>query len=148
MIHYAVFRHFKICHFHICITSMLQTGLSSPIRSPYHTERWLPYLPVATCNILRKPRSPSSVMTLHHHHIPEDPKLHQHCCGDPRTAQVSTPTLHASQIKGKMPLYGTKHIGEAEVWLHSFFNILNTKRNLLYIKSQFVPRSKHFPPRL
>ena len=28
------------------------------------------------------------------------------------------------------------------------FNILNTKRNLLYIRNQSIPRSKHFPPRL
>jgi hypothetical protein len=27
-------------------------------------------------------------------------------------------------------------------------NLLKTKRNLLYIRSQFVPRSKQFPPRL
>ena len=27
-------------------------------------------------------------------------------------------------------------------------NLLKTKRNLLYIRSQFVPRCKHFPPRL
>ena len=27
-------------------------------------------------------------------------------------------------------------------------NLLKTKRNLLYIRNQFVPRSKHFPPRL
>ena len=27
-------------------------------------------------------------------------------------------------------------------------NFLKTKRNLLYIRNQFVPRSKHFPPRL
>jgi len=27
-------------------------------------------------------------------------------------------------------------------------NLLKTKRNLLYIRSQSVPRSKHFPPRL
>ena len=26
------------------------------------------------------------------------------------------------------------------------FNLLKTKRNLLYIRSQSVPRSKHFPP--
>ena len=30
----------------------------------------------------------------------------------------------------------------------SFFNPLNTNRWLLYLKTQFVPRSKHFPPRL
>jgi hypothetical protein len=34
----------------------------------------------------------------------------------------------------------TLHIG--------LFNLLNTKRNLLYISNQSVPRSKHFPPRL
>jgi len=27
-------------------------------------------------------------------------------------------------------------------------NPLQTKRGLLYLKTQFVPRSKHFPPRL
>ena len=27
-------------------------------------------------------------------------------------------------------------------------NLLKTKRDLLYLKIQFVPRSKHFPPRL
>jgi len=27
-------------------------------------------------------------------------------------------------------------------------NLLKTKRNLLYIKNQSVPRSKHIPPRL
>ena len=28
------------------------------------------------------------------------------------------------------------------------FNLLKTKRNLLCIRNQFVPHSKHFPPRL
>ena len=27
-------------------------------------------------------------------------------------------------------------------------NLLKTKRNLLYIRNQSVPRSKHFPPQL
>jgi len=27
-------------------------------------------------------------------------------------------------------------------------NVLKTKRNLLYIRNQSVPRCKHFPPRL
>ena len=27
-------------------------------------------------------------------------------------------------------------------------NLLKTKRNQLYLKTQFVPRSKHFPPQL
>jgi hypothetical protein len=29
-----------------------------------------------------------------------------------------------------------------------YFNILKTKRRLLYVKTQFVPRSKHFSSRL
>ena len=29
-----------------------------------------------------------------------------------------------------------------------YINLLKTKCNLLYIKNQFVPRCKHFPPRL
>jgi hypothetical protein len=32
--------------------------------------------------------------------------------------------------------------------MHQQFNLLKTKRNLLYIRSQSVPRCKHFPPRL
>jgi len=28
------------------------------------------------------------------------------------------------------------------------FNLLKTQSNRLYIRNQFVPRSKHFPPRL
>ena len=41
-----------------------------------------------------------------------------------------------------------------QVWfmvddLHNFMiNPLNTKRRLLYLKTQFVPRSKHFSSRL
>ena len=31
---------------------------------------------------------------------------------------------------------------------HSFFNPLKTKRRLLYLKTQFVPRSEHFSSRL
>ena len=31
---------------------------------------------------------------------------------------------------------------------HNFFNPLNTKRRLFYLKAQFVPRSKHFSSRL
>jgi len=29
-----------------------------------------------------------------------------------------------------------------------FINLLKTKRNLLYIRNQSVPRCKNFPPRL
>ena len=32
--------------------------------------------------------------------------------------------------------------------IHILLNLLKTKRNLLYIRNQSVPRSKHFPPRL
>jgi hypothetical protein len=32
--------------------------------------------------------------------------------------------------------------------LHTYINPLNTKRRLLYLKTQFVPRSKHFSSRL
>jgi hypothetical protein len=32
--------------------------------------------------------------------------------------------------------------------LISLHNLLKTKRNLLYIRNQSVPRCKHFPPRL
>jgi len=28
------------------------------------------------------------------------------------------------------------------------FNLIQTKSNLLYVRNQFVPRCKHFPPRL
>jgi hypothetical protein len=34
------------------------------------------------------------------------------------------------------------------VRFNSHCNSLKTKRNLLYIRSQSVPRCKHFPPRL
>ena len=33
-------------------------------------------------------------------------------------------------------------------WSYLNFNSLNTKRRLLYLKTQFVPRSKHFSSRL
>ena len=32
--------------------------------------------------------------------------------------------------------------------MHQQFNPLNTKRRLLYLKTQFLPRSKHFSSRL
>ena len=31
---------------------------------------------------------------------------------------------------------------------YKYINLLKTKRNLLYIRNQSVPRCKHFPPRL
>ena len=38
--------------------------------------------------------------------------------------------------------------GSADVEVQNFFNPLKTKRRLLYLKTQFVPRSKHFSSRL
>ena len=35
-----------------------------------------------------------------------------------------------------------------ELWISALFNPLNTKRRLLYLKTHFVPRSKHFSFRL
>ena len=35
-----------------------------------------------------------------------------------------------------------------KVLISSTVNLLKTKRNLLYIRNQSVPRSKHFPPQL
>ena len=38
--------------------------------------------------------------------------------------------------------------GVSKICLQYQFNLLNTKRNLPYIRNQSVPRSKLFPPRL
>jgi len=39
--------------------------------------------------------------------------------------------------------------GESTAWTaRSRFNLLKTKRRLVYLKTQFVPRSKHFSSRL
>ena len=40
------------------------------------------------------------------------------------------------------------NISDAILAPASQVNLLKTKRNLLYIRNQFVPGSKHFPPRL
>jgi len=37
---------------------------------------------------------------------------------------------------------------QVEWYLCVEVNLLKTKRNLLYIRNQSVPRCKHFPPRL
>ena len=42
-----------------------------------------------------------------------------------------------------------KHVkGHDRVCAELHFNLLKTKRNLFYIRNRFVPRSKHFTPRL
>ena len=47
-----------------------------------------------------------------------------------------------SDIRTKHSMQSKHHVQFLNV------NLLKTKRNLLYIRNQFVPRSKHFPPRL
>ena len=44
------------------------------------------------------------------------------------------------------PILG--HINSNQALTSYCFNLLKTKPNLLYIRNQFAPRSKHFPPRL
>ena len=41
----------------------------------------------------------------------------------------------------------TEPVGSTVVWVRKI-NPLKTKRRLLYLKTQFVPRSKHFSSRL
>ena len=47
-----------------------------------------------------------------------------------------------SDIRTKQSTQSERHVDFLNV------NPLNTKRRLLYLKTQSVPRSKHFPPRL
>ena len=43
----------------------------------------------------------------------------------------------------------TKHSMQSERNVEFFnVNLLKTTRNLLYVRNQSVPRSKHFPPQL
>ena len=57
-------------------------------------------------------------------------------------------------MAAKLHMFITSSLDEGQ-WLASRirhfryqFNLLETKRNLLYIRNQSVPRCKHFPPRL
>ena len=61
--------------------------------------------------------------------------------GPRETASTSNTTLKIS----KWEIPDTNLQGYAAI---STFNLLKTKRNLLYIRNQSVPRSKHFPSRL
>ena len=49
--------------------------------------------------------------------------------------------------KAKVAEIRTKHSKQSEHHVE-FFNPLNTKRRLLYLKTQYVPHCKLFPPRL
>jgi len=51
---------------------------------------------------------------------------------------------HSNEIHGNNATFFTLHTGA----ITPFLNHLKTKRNLLYIRNQSVPRCKHFPPRL
>jgi hypothetical protein len=52
-------------------------------------------------------------------------------------------------VLGCCPLqYVTVRILHTSKAFQGSINLLKTKRNLLYIRNQSVPRSKHFPPRL
>ena len=51
--------------------------------------------------------------------------------------QITVRNLHIINL-----LKPTGHV------MHQQFNPLKTKRRLLYLKTQVVPRSKHFPSRL
>ena len=63
-----------------------------------------------------------------------------------RPQAVSSPN-EMSQILEASPLDVTHE--QQHLVRHGFIiNLLNTKRSLLYIRNQFVPRSKHFPPLL
>jgi len=51
--------------------------------------------------------------------------------------------LFTLQLEPQILLYSG-----SEVLIVTLLNILKTKRNLLYIRNQSVPRCKHFPPQL
>ena len=52
-------------------------------------------------------------------------------------------------VEGEIGRIGvTGRRGRRRKQLLNDINLLKTKRNLLYIRNQFVPHSKHFPPQL
>ena len=51
-------------------------------------------------------------------------------------------------VQKNLPLVRTMHHLIQIHTSHNIFNPLKTKRRLLYLKTQFVPRSKHFSSRL
>ena len=62
-------------------------------------------------------------------------------------------SLHFSSCDSKMVLFHFHFLKLREFKLryvgkYLYINPLNTKRRLLYLKTQFVPRSKHFSSRL
>ena len=57
-------------------------------------------------------------------------------------------SVDETEVKYFMILCSVKGTAIVGFTFQFWINILKTKRNLLYIRNQIVPRSKHFPPRL
>jgi hypothetical protein len=57
-------------------------------------------------------------------------------------------TVHTVCRHRDLPLDLTRRQFTISIRLDAHFNLSKTITNLLYIRNQFVPRSKHFPPRL
>jgi hypothetical protein len=60
-----------------------------------------------------------------------------------RVSSVLCPSAHP-HVSIRLPLDGFP----LNLIVGTFFNLLKTKRNLLYVRNQSVPRCKHLPPRL
>ena len=86
-----------------------------------------------------KPTSPSLTFMSLDFHIPI-------FCNHTLNTSVSTICAWVRQIGMKTGSWQVVHPSHSSATAQT--NLLKTKRNLLYIRNQFVPRSKHFPPRL
>ena len=61
----------------------------------------------------------------------------------------TTVSVHSSALRRfKRQLHDAHKTEATETTENLWINPLNTKRRLLYLKTQFVPRSKHFSSRL
>jgi len=56
--------------------------------------------------------------------------------------------LTSRELRKQNPLWIKRDQLDVTCFSISLFNLLKTKRNLLYIRNQSVPRCKHFPTRL
>ena len=65
-----------------------------------------------------------------------------------RAAELFGKSNYYWTTRGHKPEYHNMNMTLKDQSSNSFFNPLNTKRRLLYLKTQFVPRSKHFSSRL
>jgi hypothetical protein len=61
-------------------------------------------------------------------------------------SKISTKLYIFATVEGKIVLYFELYAKIVGIYLK--FNPLKAKRGLLYLKTQFVPRSKHFSSRL